>query len=159
MGTLIILVAAQVILSVLVVALITKLAPRDPAPSCSLEEQYGHGFIITAASTLLVSAWFALLAIVVLAVLNMLEIYSNDGPITYAIISMLLLAFLYLIHALFIKCTECNRRIFVQWNIAPKFSISYFGLEGFASIALQVLFKRKFICMHCGKKYFLSGNA
>ena len=143
------------------VALIGKFAPPDATPAPHAEkEYYSKPWLIIAASSFAVVAWSAMLFIVIAFFLSFFGIYHNDQFLTVIFGTLLSAGALYLVFAPLLKCNHCDRRIFVQWTREPPpFSIKFKGMEGWASIILQVILRREFMCMHCGKKYKVSTNA
>jgi len=63
----------------------------------------------------------------------------------------------YLIIAFSIRCQNCNKFVTVQPFKQPPYADEnkIKGINGWSGIILNVLFNKKFSCMHCGQKYLI----
>ncbi len=145
------------IATAILISIITKLAPSDPEPSVdNVEIKFKHSHLIKLGASFVLLAWLSIPVFLLTIFLSATSIYAESWLVTSVLATLLISAFIYLTIALFLKCENCTRRLTVQWKKEPPpFSISYLGMAGWSSIILQVLFKNRFVCMHCGKHYRL----
>jgi hypothetical protein len=56
-----------------------------------------------------------------------------------------------------IRCQNCNKFVTVQPLAIPPYSNEnkIMGFSGWSGIILNVFKNRRFVCMHCGKKYLI----
>lgn len=160
MGTFIISILTAII-SAALVALIGKLATNEAKPSTEIQpEIYSAPRTIIVASSFAVAAWAIMLACCLAIALFVTGIYSDDKLIAVMLGTLICTCLLFIITVTLLKCSHCERRIFVQWKQEPPpYSIKFKGMCGWSSIVLQVLCRREFQCMHCGKKYKINSNA
>jgi uncharacterized Tic20 family protein len=131
----------------------------DPIPANSNEiVEFPRSRTIIFASVCVLIAWVCMLVFLISVFLPTLGIESNL-ILVISLISLLVMAILYLLTSFQLKCSHCQKRVFFQISENPPFSVKYKGLTGWSSIVLQVLLMNSFTCMHCGKKYSIKSNA
>lgn len=154
MKLLIITALAGGLINAVIIALINKFAPKNAVPAqYACKEIFPKPKTIILASILATTAWLLLLALWISLIFVIIGIY-NDRVVTTVFCTLIFVSLSYATTSLLLKCSHCGRRIFLQWKTEPPpYSIKYKGMTGWSSIVLQVLFKREFQCMHCGKIY------
>jgi H+/Cl- antiporter ClcA len=107
----------------------------------------------------LLAVWLALFAVSAL-----LRASDQPTPSDYFLMGIFAAFFIvavsYLVAALFARCTNCNRHIFVEGfrQKHPAFQ-RYKGLNYFSTTVIKVLRDKPFQCMYCGSTYRVPGHA
>ena len=143
----------------LVIEAINRFAPKTPEPSKDGIVIYKQTKLIKITSIFLVLSWVGLLVIFTMVAMLVAEVDINNNTFTSILSIPLVFGALYASSMLFVKCNHCDKRVFVQWSNIPPYSTKYCGLSGFGAIALEVLLKQKFTCMHCGQQHTVDKNA
>ena len=141
----------------ILISILTKLAANNSEPLVDhVEIKFKHSHLIKLGASFVFLAWFSMSVLLLIFFSAAVGIYAESWFVISAMATSFIPAITYLTIALFLKCEICTRRITIeQYGEPPPFSISYLGMAGWSSIILQVLFKNRFVCMHCGKHYRL----
>ena len=147
------------LLAALLVSWIRRHKKPDPKPANSDEiVEFQHSKTIIFASGCVLIAWICMAVFLISVFLPSFGIESNI-VLVVSLISFLVMAIIYLLTSIQLKCSHCYKRIFFQVTENPPVSIKFKGFTGWSSIVLQVLLMNSFTCMHCGKKHSIKSNA
>lgn len=141
------------LVAVLLVNYVSKLAPKNPDPTTDQSEsRYGKSTFLTVASISVVISWLSIIG--VLFSLFLFIIGLSILFFVFWVIVLVASSCCYFAICPFLKCDNCGRVLTFQWTReSPPFAQKIWGMDGWASIILQVLLSRKFTCMYCGKHY------
>ena len=68
----------------------------------------------------------------------------------------------FIVLAFFFRCPSCGKLLFIQgwgpWHPARKrVVIGFLGIASWVAVARDIVFHRRFTCLHCGETYTLRG--
>jgi uncharacterized Tic20 family protein len=146
------------LLAALLVSWIRRHKKPDLTPANSDEiVDFQHSKTIVFACGCVLIAWICMAICIVSVFLPLFGIESNIVT-AVSLISFFIMAIIYLLTSIQLKCSHCYKRIFFQVAESPTSNIKFKGLTGWSSIVLQVLLMNSFTCMHCGKKHSIKSN-
>lgn len=147
-----------------VVLALRRYEPRTTADFSQSEVlRYGRSLLLKSASVIVVTGWlFYLLALgaipaaVISAFTGAFQTEQALMVFLFSFGATIVSSFLYTLHAVFLRCAKCSRRLTVQWTKEPpKFSRKVWFLRGWGALILDVLINKKFRCMYCGQWYLV----
>lgn len=123
--------------------------------SSSRRSQYSRKVSALIGALAVFIAWMSLLWFFSgLLIVNITDIQPNNDVIVFYPLAILMVgAPMYLYYGLSLKCDCCERRILMQDSEQQKYAIKGKIYRGWAFVVIQILFKKMFQCMSCGKKY------
>ena len=125
--------------------------------------QYPNGYLLLFASLLVLFAW-CILAIFIFYFLFYLlgaslppVLESLSLPLVGALVFF---GLMYIVVGSRLRCIQCGNHILIENNL-PKHPLAH-RIKGFsywATVVIDILFRRQFACMYCGQRYITTNKA
>lgn len=125
--------------------------------SCDEDADYSRNKEIFIGAISVFLAWMSTLWIMAwIFIYNLINVKLSDQIIFFYPLGVLIFGtIIYLYYGVILKCDRCNRRLITQDSENQKYIKKHWLFTGWAQVVIDILFKKKFQCMSCGKKYLL----